>query len=317
MLDINKLVALNSNNSGNNMPVATAEKGADGDAVNYKELEKVHKKFREAVDRLNDLYKPVYYHNGDKELCTQLALKEVARLEKQLSNYKITNYVITTENNRIYVKDKNNKKIVYLSLSKHNNKLIPENNTTFLIYNGIQLFTCPGATESCKKACYAQKVRGFSNIECRVRNTVTSMFSNFYNIMNEIIKRYTFNNTIIRVHESGDFYSIKYFKKWIQIIKENPDKQFLSYTKTAGTITQYLKEKENLKNYAYRFSLDNSSSDAITKRVIKEGICNYTMLDNSSQAQNIDPINLCNCNIGCASCKKCITSQKTIFVVKH
>lgn len=316
MLDINKLVALNSDkDKKENITAAGAKNSAD--AVNYKEIKKVHKKFLEGYKILCDLYKLILSKTADKEVCIQLALKEVARLEKQLNRYKITNYVITLENSRIYVKDKEDKSIIYLSLSTHNNKLIPENGTTFLIYNGIQLFTCPGATTACKKACYAQKIHSFNNIECRVRNTLTSMFANFSDLINEIIQHYTFYNTIIRIHEAGDFYSTNYFKKWIQIIKENPDRQFLSYTKTAGTITQYLKEKDNLSNYSYRFSLDNSSGDAIIKRVIKEGICNYTMLDNSSQAQNIDPINLCNCDIGCASCKKCLTEQKTIFVVKH
>ena len=34
----------------------------------------------------------------------------------------------------------------------------------------------------------------------------------------------------LRVHDSGDYYSTAYLKKWIKIAKDNPDVRFYSYT---------------------------------------------------------------------------------------
>jgi hypothetical protein len=36
---------------------------------------------------------------------------------------------------------------------------------------------------------------------------------------------------VIRIHDSGDFYSMEYIRKWLEIIHRNADVQFYAYTK--------------------------------------------------------------------------------------
>ena len=48
--------------------------------------------------------------------------------------------------------------------------------------------------------------------------------------MNEEIKKK--KATHIRIHDSGDFYSVKYLQKWVQIAEFNPSIIFYAYTKS-------------------------------------------------------------------------------------
>ena len=88
--------------------------------------------------------------------------------------------------------------------------------------------TCPFA-DKCIKFCYAQKgAYIWSNVakvfEQRYELTKSE---NFIDIMkNEIIKKRV---DFLRVHDSGDFYSNKYFLDWIQIAKNC---QTLNFTLT-------------------------------------------------------------------------------------
>ena len=38
--------------------------------------------------------------------------------------------------------------------------------------------------------------------------------------------------THVRIHDSGDFYSVDYLNKWVQIAKDNKDVIFYAYTKS-------------------------------------------------------------------------------------
>ena len=89
--------------------------------------------------------------------------------------------------------------------------------------------TCPMA-DACVKFCYAKKgAYIWSNVkpafEKRYQLSKTDEFVDAMNI--EIRKK---KPDYVRVHDSGDYYSPKYLKKWIQIAKNNPKVKFYSYT---------------------------------------------------------------------------------------
>ena len=92
--------------------------------------------------------------------------------------------------------------------------------------------TCPFAKE-CVKFCYAQKgnYKRFPKIqelmEEKYKLSKTNKFISL--ISEEIIKK---KATHVRIHDSGDFYSIAYLNKWLQIAKENKDVIFYAYTKS-------------------------------------------------------------------------------------
>ena len=89
--------------------------------------------------------------------------------------------------------------------------------------------TCPMA-DSCVKFCYAKKgAYIWSNVkpafEKRYKLSKTDMFVDAMNA--EIRKK---KPDYVRVHDSGDYYSRAYLKKWIDIANSNPNVRFYSYT---------------------------------------------------------------------------------------
>jgi hypothetical protein len=89
--------------------------------------------------------------------------------------------------------------------------------------------TCPMADE-CVKFCYAKKgAYIWSNVkpafEKRYQLTKTENFVDAMN--NEIRKK---KPDYVRVHDSGDYYSPAYLKKWIEVAIHNPGVRFYSYT---------------------------------------------------------------------------------------
>ncbi len=90
---------------------------------------------------------------------------------------------------------------------------------------------CPFAKD-CVKFCYAQKgAYSWSNVkpafEKRYELTKTD---NFINLMNSEIKKKKVD--FLRIHDSGDFYSKVYIKKWFTIANDNPNVKFYAYTKS-------------------------------------------------------------------------------------
>ena len=89
--------------------------------------------------------------------------------------------------------------------------------------------TCPMA-DSCVKFCYAKKgAYIWSNVkpafEKRYQLTKTD---DFVEAMNAEIRKK--KPDYVRVHDSGDYYSPAYLKKWIEVAIHNPDVRFYSYT---------------------------------------------------------------------------------------
>ena len=84
--------------------------------------------------------------------------------------------------------------------------------------------------DSCVKFCYAKKgAYIWSNVkpafEKRYQLSKTDMFVDAMNA--EIRKK---KPDYVRVHDSGDYYSRAYLKKWIDIANSNPNVRFYSYT---------------------------------------------------------------------------------------
>ena len=89
--------------------------------------------------------------------------------------------------------------------------------------------TCPFAGD-CVKFCYAQKgAYTWSNVkpafEKRYELTRTD---DFVNKMNEEIAKK--KPDYVRVHDSGDYYSPAYLRKWLDVAIHNPHVRFYSYT---------------------------------------------------------------------------------------
>ena len=107
--------------------------------------------------------------------------------------------------------------------------------------------TCPFAG-GCQKYCYAQKgnYTRFPIVqELMEQKYLLSKQDNFNTLMNEEIAKK--KPTHVRIHDSGDFYSVKYLNKWVTIAKDNKSVIFYAYTKSIKFFTEGLTVPTNLK----------------------------------------------------------------------
>jgi hypothetical protein len=107
--------------------------------------------------------------------------------------------------------------------------------------------TCPFA-DSCVKYCYAQKgnYTRFPKIqELMEQKYKISKTAEFIPLMNEEIQKKKV--THVRIHDSGDFYSIAYLNKWVDIATQNNDVIFYAYTKSIKFFVDGLLLPKNMK----------------------------------------------------------------------
>lgn len=97
--------------------------------------------------------------------------------------------------------------------------------------NGNVINTCFGAS-SCRAVCYAKQGRYTSPnvIAARIRNLEASQSGSFVSDILEALSHKPSYN-VVRIHDSGDFYSQEYFDKWCRISASRPDMVFYAYTK--------------------------------------------------------------------------------------
>ena len=92
--------------------------------------------------------------------------------------------------------------------------------------------SCPGASELCKEACYARKHRfGYAVVRRRLQwNWRQCLRDDFVERMvSEIRSR---GVLVLRVHVSGDFWSVEYVERWLEIMRQAPRVRFYAYTRS-------------------------------------------------------------------------------------
>ena len=109
--------------------------------------------------------------------------------------------------------------------------------------------TCPFA-KGCLGAdykCYAQKgAYAWPKVKQAYNNRyLLTKQDNFINLMNEAIQKKKVD--ILRLHDSGDFYSIDYLNKWVEIANANKEVIFYAYTKSIPFFKKNLDIPTNLK----------------------------------------------------------------------
>lgn len=112
-------------------------------------------------------------------------------------------------------------------LSNGNSKLKKDGIWSF---NLVPIKHCPMAG-SCKKFCYATVgQQAFpSGVARRERAFLATQAPDFVERMIAEVKRS--KAKIVRIHDSGDFYSLKYFQSWCKIAEALPEVRFYAHTK--------------------------------------------------------------------------------------
>ena len=125
------------------------------------------------------------------------------------------------------------------------------------------LRTCPGKTEFCSRLCYGLRGR-FSHQKMRElyqNNLELSQQADFVGrIVREISKT---GARAFRLHVVGDFYSVKYVEKWIEIANRLPDVKFFGSTRSwrVPWLRDTVERLRDLPNVYLRASIDPSHLD--------------------------------------------------------
>ena len=120
------------------------------------------------------------------------------------------------------------------------------------------------------------------------------------------------NHITVRIHESGDFYSVEYLKKWLAIAdacKDIINMDFAAYTKSLPFLVQVCKEGYNLNTCNIHFL---SSIWADTKETRKQetkelNLPIYTAFEKGLFDHNYSE---CQCE-DCGHCRQCFKGKKT------
>lgn len=200
----------------------------------------------------------------------------------------------------------------YINLSHKNKKLIPNRQTRFLIWNIPAIITCPYATEHCKHLCYAIKAeRVYPTVKpARQANFEMSRQADFtdrmiYTLETEISHNETRGiKTVVRIHESGDFYNKVYTSSWLTIARhfEGRNVVFMAYTKSI----KFFVGETIPDNMTVRFSIwdDTKPGDIETAKSLGLPTYSADTADVVNSMVESGKTTKCDC-ADCANCGKC------------
>ena len=119
--------------------------------------------------------------------------------------------------------------------------------------------TCPGASPSCRKECYALRGRFLFLRRAYQRYLAASQEEGFSaRMVGEIRRRWA---GCVRIHVSGDFYSAAYVRKWAAVARACPGTRFFAYTRSwrRADIAGALEELSGCPNVRLWYSCDRDT----------------------------------------------------------
>ena len=202
-------------------------------------------------------------------------------------------------------------------------------------FNTRAILDCPFRSVGCEKVCYATKGNHvFSSVKnSREKAYEESKAQDFAEKITYTINvhfdtaRYKKAIMIVRIHESGDFYSLQYLKKWIRIWSsfEN-DKRivFVFYTKSFRFFLMLDDDEKALINrmlesgqLAMNLSLDDTTSPEQIEAYLemKKAFPKANTYYCTEHVDNVEHDNVCDC-ANCAKCGTCNRGTGKTTVVK-
>src|SRR5574343_1331655 len=133
-------------------------------------------------------------------------------------------------------------------LTQNNKMKKSSKESAYVIYNFTlpAIETCPAAG-ACKTGCYAaQGTYKFGNVARKHQaNYELSQSWQFIPQMNaeiEVLKakaQKRGKQMVVRIHDSGDFYSPAYLEKWLEVMQSHSDVLFYAYSKQVKILMAY------------------------------------------------------------------------------
>lgn len=137
---------------------------------------------------------------------------------------------------------------------------------TGFVWNLPAVASCPGASAWCKRACYNADPRTDKfPIEEWLQNWCWAVYAPDQlqrRISSQL--REASGKTAVRIHSSGDFFSVSYIEFWKRIVEIFPDVDFWAYTRSWAVkeLLPALDELRSNNNCQLFASVDSSQSEA-------------------------------------------------------
>lgn len=143
-------------------------------------------------------------------------------------------------------------------------KTIKLNRAHIVTFSLPAVDTCPGADKCLKGGyCHAGNYRFKSNVDKQSINYAISQSDRFVDMVcTELADKWTYSR-YVRIHPTGDFYSMDYFKKWVAIAIRNPGVIFYAYTKSIDIIQEFKKADKIPVNMFITYSYGSKYDDMI------------------------------------------------------
>lgn len=142
--------------------------------------------------------------------------------------------------------------------------------------------SCPFATPTCAKGCYAKKGRfRFTPITRAYANNYAALLSartaeKMAELLYRAIYRRKFKN--FRIHASGDFFSAEYARAWKIVCEKMPDRRFWTYTHSQDV--EVLEVLATIENLTLSLSCDQDNWQEmlrLAKQFPSFKLCYYTL----------------------------------------
>ena len=192
-------------------------------------------------------------------------------------------------------------------------------------FNTRAIADCPFRSKGCEAVCYATKGNHqYPSVkDSRSRSHEESKRDDFA-IRMEYTVRYHLNTKrfkgcvmIIRIHESGDFYSVQYLRKWIKIWEslENEPVLFVFYTKSFPFFLMLTEQEKNMIRRmmkAGKLAMNLSIDDTTSKKQLTaylQMIADYPLANTYRVTETAtEDDDKCDC-ANCAKCGACNTAK--------
>ena len=213
----------------------------------------------------------------------------------------------------------------------------------FLTWSLPSRITCPYATETCKKRCFAKKNETFKAVRDSRHRNLTETYKDTF--VEDMIKHFEYHLQrpkaqdkliIVRIHTSGDFYNTEYFNKWVNIsnyFKGNDKILFQAYTKSMPILIdrfEYISSMSGMDKEEYADYLKETVNIHFVWSVWHDTPVEYTEFAKLLELQTFTalPKNeiedvikngsfVCK-DLDCASCRECyLDNHKEIVISYH
>jgi len=121
--------------------------------------------------------------------------------------------------------------------------------------------TCPGLSETCRTHCYAvafERYRPAAAAKCR-RNLALARRRDFERLVRAFLVLHRVR--VVRVHVGGDYFSARYARKWLRVMRRSPRTLFYFYSRSwrVAAIKAVIDRMAELPNCRAWYSIDNST----------------------------------------------------------